>query len=337
MNKKIRVGVYGQYGHQIHEKLYRNPNAELVAVCNVTNEFVNEVETGCGKEIKVYNSLEDMLEDSSIDLVSLCSPKRVEQENDAIKCLLAGKHVYAEKPAAFSEKGLEKILRTAKETGFEFHEMADSIFIEPYWTAQKLVKSGKIGEVVQVYVQKSYPLNAYVRPQNEETDGGLIRQAGIHAIRFLEHITGVQVEHTKVYQTHLGNITSEGLYTASSWAMTLSNGGVASACVNYMNPLGFGKWGNESVRIFGTKGMLEITDGGDNTHIYTQDSNEGAIDVSESDCKDFFDLLVSHLLYGDKMPMTLEEELHPLRVVIRAFNNAECAKNVLNKMAYSLK
>lgn len=327
MNKKLRVGIYGQYGHQIHKKLYTNPNAELVAVCNVTDEFIKEIESGCGKKIKAYNALDDMLKDSSIDLVSLCSPQRIEQENDAVKCLLAGKHVYAEKPAAFSEKGLERILKVAEETGYEFHEMADSIFIEPYWSAMKTVKGGNIGEVVQVYVQKSYPLNIKSRPQNEETDGGLIRQAGIHAIRFLEHITGLSVKNVNVYQTHLGNIKNEGLYTASSWSMTLSNGGVASACVNYMNPSGFGKWGNESIRIFGTEGMLEITDGARRTHIYTQKSDEGAIDISDSDCKDFFDLLVSHLLYGEDMPMTLEEELHPLKVVIRAFDNAECVVN----------
>lgn len=324
MVKKLNVGLYGQNGHQIHEKLYCHANAELAAVCNVSAELVNEIERNCARKIKVFSSLEEMLRDDTIDLVSLCSPQRADQENDAIQCLLAGKHVYAEKPAAFSEEGLDKILQTAKQTGFEFHEMADSIFIEPYWTAQKLVRSGKIGEVVQVYVQKSYPLNAHSRPQNELKDGGLVRQAGIHAIRFLEHITGLEVEHVKVYQTHLGNIKSDGLYTASSWAMTLNNGGVASACVNYLNPKGFGRWGNETVRIFGTAGMIEIVDGARKTHIYTNDADEGEIDISQSDCRDFFDLLTDHLIFGNEMPMTLETELHPLRVVIRAFQNATC-------------
>ncbi len=323
MKKKLRIGLYGQNGHQIHEKLYCHTDAELAAVCNVSSEYLSEVEKGCNQKITVYDTLDDMLKDESIDFISLCSPIRADQENDAIKCLLAGKHVYAEKPAAFSEEGLERILKIAKETGYEFHEMADSIFIEPYWTAQKLVKSGKFGEIVQVYVQKSYPLNVNIRPQNEETDGGLVRQAGIHAIRFLEHITGLQVETVKVYQTHLGNIKTDGLYTASSWAMTLNNGGVASACINYLNPKGFGRWGNESVRIFGTDGMLEIVDGARKTHIYTQQTDEGEINISESDCQDFFDLLVQHLLYGSQMPMPQEEELHPLRVVIRAFDSAE--------------
>lgn len=324
MKKKLRIGLYGENGHQIHDKLYSNSNAELTALCNVSSEFISAVEKGCNRTIKVYCNLDEMLKDETIDLISLCSPQRADQENDAIKCLRAGKHVYAEKPAAFSEEGLDRILEVAKENGYEFHEMADSIFVEPYWSAKKIVRDGKIGEVVQVYVQKSYPLSLGHRPQNEEKDGGLIRQAGIHAIRFLEHITGLEIENVKVYQTHLGNIKSDGLYTASSWAMTLSNGGVASACINYMNPLGFGRWGNESIRIFGTEGMLEITDGGTKTHLYTHNSDEGPIDISNSDCKDFFDLLVRHLLYEDEMPMTLDEELHPLRVVIRAFNSAAC-------------
>ena len=56
--------------------------------------------------------------------------------------------------------------------------------------------------------------------------------------------------------------------------MTLNNGGVASACINYLNPKGFGLWGNESVRIFGTEGMLELFDGARKTHIYTNNADD---------------------------------------------------------------
>ena len=326
MNKKLRVGLYGNYGHQIQDKLYDNEDAELVAVSDVSDSFFSEIKEHCNNII-LYSSLEEMLKDTSIDLISFCSPKRSEQEEHVIMCLKAGKHVYAEKPAAFSEEGLERILAVAKENGCEFHEMADSVFIEPYWSVRKLVQSGKIGEVIQVYVQKSYPLNIENRPQDEETDGGLVRQAGIHAIRFLEHITGLQVKDVQVNQTHLGNITPDkGLYTASSWLMTLSNGGVASACVNYLNPKGFSRWGNESVRIFGTEGMVEITDGGQKTHLYTHNADEGEIDTHNSDCVDYFKLLTKHLLYGSDLPLSQEDELHPLRVVIRAFNSEKTVK-----------
>lgn len=321
--RKIKVAMYGNNGHQIYKKLFNNENSELVAVSCIDEELIKDFEVKYKKPIKKYNSLSEMLQNDEIELVSLCSPIRSEQEDDAIACLRAKKHVYAEKPGALSEEGLDRILAVSKETGYEFHEMADSAFYEPYWTARKLIKDGKIGQVVQVYVQKSYPLRANLRPQNEVEDGGLIRQVGIHAVRYLEHLTGLQVNEVKVTQTHLGNVMDDsGLFTASSWIMSLNNGGVASACINYLNPRGFKLWGNESIRVFGTEGMLEITDGGERTHVYTN-SDEGRIDVSGSHCRDFFDLLINHFLYGEEMEMTLEEELHPLRVVNRAFDCAQ--------------
>ncbi len=323
-NKKLRVGLYAHQGHQITAKLYDNPEAEIAALCLFEDDYVEGIREKCSNDIKVYNTLEDMLKDDNFDIVSLCSPMRSEQGQDAIKCLKAGKHVYAEKPAVFSEEELDEILKVAKECGKEFHEMADSVFVEPYWSVRKAVRDGKVGKVIQVFVQKSYPLGIEFRPQNEDKDGGLVRQAGIHGIRFLEHITGLQVEEVEVRQTHLGNTNpNEGLFTASSWLMTLSNGGVASACMNYLNPRTFTSWGNECVRIYGTEGFIEITDGGKHTHLYTHSADEGEIDTQNSDCEDFFQLLVRHFLYGDALPMTLEEELHPLRVVIRAFNNAK--------------
>lgn len=327
MDHKVRIGLYGRNGHQIHLKLNAHPDAELAAVCGFTEEQLEQLEADKAGKVKAYESLEEMLADEEIDLVSLCSPKRQDQAADAIKCLRAGKHVYAEKPGALTEEELEDILAAAKESGREFHEMTDTVYSEPYWSMRKLIRSGKIGKVVQVYVQKSYRLRLAARPQDEVTDGGLIRWVGIHAIRFLEHITGVKVKDVKVYQTHLGNKSeSEGLFTASSWAMTLENGGVASACVNYLNPKAFISAGNEAVRVFGTGGMVEITDGSSFSHVYTHENNEGEIDTSESDCRDYFDLYMEHLRYGNPMPMSLEEELHPLRVVIRAFEGAECTE-----------
>lgn len=319
--KKLKVGLYGRNGHQIEGKLKNNEYAELAAVCfrNLSDEAKERYEKN---GVKVCSSLDEMLKDDTVELVSLCSPRRADQENDAILCLKAGKHVYAEKPGAMTEAGLEKILQTAKDCGKEFHEYADTIFYEPYMSLRKIVESGKLGAVVQVYAQKSYPMGDS-RPQDEETDGGLVRWVGIHALRMVEHITKLKVDKIDAVRTHIGNPKGEGgLYTASSLMMTLENGGVASVCLNYLNPKGFGIWGNECVRVFGTKGMAEITDGGRHTHVYT-DIDEGEIDTSLSNCRDFFDMLAEHLLSGKDMPISLEEELHPLRVVIRAHEAAK--------------
>lgn len=326
MEQKLQIGIYGMNGHQIHMRLKDHPDGEIAAVCMTAEQWKNlENSIPNWANIPRYDSLAEMLQGTKLDMVSLCSPQRAEQERDAIRCLEAGCHVYAEKPAVLSEEGLDRVLETAERCGKEFHEIADTVYFEPFWSLRELVQSGRIGQVVQVYAQKSYPMNPGKRPQDEETDGGLIRWVGIHGMRFIEHITGLTVTEVEAVQTHLGNAElngvadgdNTGLYTAASLQMKLSNGGLATLCMNYLNPRSFPSWGNEHVRVFGTKGMAEITDGGRHSHVYTT-TDEGEIDTAHSTCVDYLDLLLRHLRYGEPMPMTLEEELHPLRVVIRA-------------------
>lgn len=46
--------------------------------------------------------------------------------------------------------------------------------------------------MVQVIAEKSYPYHER-RPRDEDVDGGLILQCGVHAMRFVEHVAGACV------------------------------------------------------------------------------------------------------------------------------------------------
>jgi predicted dehydrogenase len=231
----------------------------------------------------------------------------------------AGKHVYAEKPCAMNVEDLEAVMECSRKTGMEFHEMAGTALGQPYAAIRKIVLSGIIGEVVQVFAQKSYPYFS-ARPQDEAVDGGLICQNGIHAIRFIEHVACMKVEKVTAIETSRGNPVTGGLKMAASLLLQLEQGAIASVIANYLNPEGFGSWGNESLRIFGTKGFVEATDGGSKTRLIVGSEDLGSIDITEK-ADDFFDRFIDSLLSGRKMPFTVEEELHPTRIVIEAKNN----------------
>src|SRR5687767_4807116 len=97
--KKLGVAVYGINGHQIHRQLEGHEHAQLVA----TAAFDADKLTPAQREdpaIRHYSSLFELLKDTRVELVSLCSPRRADQAADAITCLKAGRHVYAEKPCA---------------------------------------------------------------------------------------------------------------------------------------------------------------------------------------------------------------------------------------------
>lgn len=311
--QKLGVALYGGNGHQLNPvKLARHPHAELVAVAGVKSGAT--VPEG----VKRYATLDALLADPRVQLVSLCSPRRADQARDAIKCLEAGKHVYAEKPSALTERELDAILAAAQRSGKEFHEMAGTVFAAEYAIIRRLVRDGAIGDVVQVFVQKSYRYGA-ARPQDEALDGGMFLQAGVHAARLVEHAGGVRMRSATGWETMFGKPAKdqgEGKIAGAA-QVQLENGGLATIIINYLNPGHPGlPHGMETLRIFGTRGFIESVDGGARTRLVTATKITEPLEKVPD--QDYFDFVAAHLVTGAAMPLTLEEELHPLRVLLRA-------------------
>ena len=318
---KIGIGLYGANGHQISALLADHPRAELMAVAAMERGKLPPA-LASNAAITVYPTLPELLRDSRVQLVSLCSPRRGDETRDAILCLEAGRHVYSEKPCALNEADLDRILAASSRTGCRFHEMAGSAFDQPYLAMREVVRSGVLGTIIHVFAQKSYPSMDWKRPQDEMVDGGLTRQAGVHGARFIEHVAGVRIRSVQTMETQLGNPQPDGqLRIASVSMMRLENGGVASLIINYLNPPTFGRWGNEHLRIFGLNGFLEATDGGAKTRLVLNDKDMGPIDPS-APSQDYFNFMVASILDKTPMPLSLEEELHPTRIVIRAKESA---------------
>ena len=319
----LGIGLYGTNGHQLRGQLIAHPHARLTAIAGIEPKWLPaELRTIDG--LRIHSTLEQLLADNRVDLVSLCSPRRADQARHATMALEMGRHVYAEKPSAMTEGDLDMILAAARCSGRSFHEMAGTAFDQPYLEMRRLVAAGAIGQVVQVLAQKSYPYHDQ-RPADEDVDGGIIMQCGIHAVRMIEHVAGVSVEEVQAIETPLGSGRDDGLRIAACLMLKLSNGGVAGIVANYLNPKGFGRWGNETLRIFGTKGMLESTDGGTKTRLIVGDTDHGPIDTS-APARDYFDRVLADLLGLLPLPLTLEEELHPTRIVIRAKQSAAAAE-----------
>ncbi len=321
LNRKIGIGLYGTNAHQVHRRLIDHPNAVLVAVAEIARETLPPP-LQARADVSFYDTLDELIADPRIDLVSLCSPRRREQAQQACRCFEAGKHVYAEKPCALSEEELDRIIATADRAGRIFHEMAGTAFEQPYAAMRQVVQSGVLGPIVQVFAQKSYPYHNN-RPQDEDVDGGLTTQVGVHALRMIEHVAGQRITEIHALETQWGNPNPSGdLRIATSYMMRLEAGGIASVIANYLNPPGMGSWGNEHLRIFGTDGFVETTDGGTKTRLIVGNEDRGPLDTSEP-TTDYFDRFVTFLRYGTPiMPLSLDEELHPTRMLLRARDDA---------------
>jgi len=331
----INIALYGINGHQLPLLLPPQIRGRVVAVAGYPAARLDEalgVGTAERRAVREYGALDELLADPTVELVSLCSPRRSEQPAEALCCLQAGKHVLAEKPGAFTDAQLDELLKTAQETGREFREMLDYSMLEPnVLIMRRLVEEGSLGTVVQVQAQKSYPWFD-ARPRDFDTDGGLIRQAGIHATRFIIGATGLKIVEVSAVGTNLGNPGPGQMHMAAVVTMALENGALAALSLNYLNPANFGSWGNEHLRIHGTKGMVESVDGFRRHRLYLPDRESTALPLVEDVSTSYLEHYINFLLDGTPFPTRREEELAALRAVIAAHQAALSGERVRVKL-----
>ncbi|MCL1856751.1 MAG: Gfo/Idh/MocA family oxidoreductase [Kiritimatiellaeota bacterium] len=315
----IPVGLWGSNGHQIHGVVERYPELKVVAFGAFADDAALRAQYPEAVPCATYEALLDV---PGVRLVSLCSPLRGDQAGQAIAALKRGIHVYAEKPCCTTEAELDNVIAVAATGGAIFHEQAGTVCDQPWWAMRQIAQSGQLGDIVQVVAQKSYPFQDW-RPLSETVDGGLTAQSGVHALRLVEHVTGIRIATIDALETSLGETRpGSDLKMASSMMGRLDNGGLFSATANYLNQPGVGTWGNEMLRVFGTHGMLEACDGGTRTRLVLGNDDCGTLDTSAQP-PDWLRCFLDQILHGTPMPFDLATELHPTRMVLRAHHAAQ--------------
>ncbi|HVX66961.1 MAG TPA: Gfo/Idh/MocA family oxidoreductase [Bryobacteraceae bacterium] len=110
------VGVRGQ-GHTHIERYAKMPNVEIVALCDVDESVLShrlgDVEALGKKRPAGYTDLRKLLEDRSIDAVSIATPNHHHTLQTIWACQ-AGKHVYVEKPCSHDMFEARQIVAAAK-------------------------------------------------------------------------------------------------------------------------------------------------------------------------------------------------------------------------------
>ncbi len=333
MGENLKIACYGSNGHQISYAVAKTSRVHLTGVSGVPKESFEKLKSempDAYRDAKWFETLEDMLAGAGAELVSICSPRRDRQHEDIIKALEAGAHVYAEKPLSTSLEGLDAVRAAAAKAGRQVRAMMGMIYLPVYRSMREIVASGKLGTVVQVFAQKSYPYHDR-RPQDRGIDGGIIGQASIHAVSFVRYVTGAEFEEVFAMDTGAGNPKRGSLQMAAQYVARLSGGALCAILCNYCNPPGIGFWGNDQIRVFGTEGMAESVDGGTRTLLAVGKEKPHPLpcECEKAAVPDpLFQDYVVHLLDGKPMLLSQEDSIANTLVVLKAQESADSGKPV---------
>lgn len=151
---KVKIGVLG--AGAISGIYFKNltkvfTEVEIVAVCDL---FVQKAKEAAEeyKIPKVYGTMEEMLADEELEIIlNLTRPNEHYKTTKA--ALLAGKHVYSEKPlAAVYEEG-EELAALAREKGLLLGGAPDTFLGAGIQTCRRLIDDGFIGDVIGAQAQ----------------------------------------------------------------------------------------------------------------------------------------------------------------------------------------
>ena len=150
-NDTVRVACVGVRGQgQSHIKAYaKMADVEIAAICDVDESVleqrVKEAEDLTKKRPAAFTDLRKVLEDKSIDAISIATPNH----NHALQAIWgcqAGKDVYVEKPCAYNIFEAKQLLAAAKKYNRMVQHGTNGRSSTSMQEAVKLVREGVIGE-----------------------------------------------------------------------------------------------------------------------------------------------------------------------------------------------
>lgn len=105
--------------------------------------------------VNYTSEIEDVLKDPEIQLVVLSVPSSVHYKL-AKQCLEAGKNVLVEKPFTNTVEEAKELFELAKEKGLFVQAYQNRRFDSDFLTTQKVIESGKLGDILEVEMHFDY-------------------------------------------------------------------------------------------------------------------------------------------------------------------------------------
>jgi myo-inositol 2-dehydrogenase/D-chiro-inositol 1-dehydrogenase len=191
--QKLHIGVIGagRIGRVHAETLaFRLPESQIVAITDVNREAAQSLAARCNI-LKVAASSDEILADPQIEAVLICSSTNTHADliEQAAK---AGKHIFCEKPIAFSLEQIDHALAAVKAAGVQLQIGFNRRFDANFARVRQAVASGEIGTPSLMHIISRDP--APPPPAYVKVSGGIFMDMTIHDFDMARFLIGDEVE-----------------------------------------------------------------------------------------------------------------------------------------------
>lgn len=224
--KKIKFAVvgFGNIGRRHVQHILNNADAELVSICDI--KTIDEKIEG----VNYFSSLEEMLQDKTIDVVNVCTPNYLHHTH-TILSLQNKKHVVCEKPMAISVSTCDEMIKAAEENDRTIFVVKQNRYNEPVKQVKKLLNENVLGSIYFININCFWNRNEYYYNESnwrgkKELDGGCLFTQFSHFIDILYYLFG-EIKNVKGLMKNFNHAYTE-VEDSGSFVMETMNGAIVN-------------------------------------------------------------------------------------------------------------
>ena len=316
----LRVGLIS--AAHVHTPSYAhnfsaNPRAEIVGLWD--DDLTRGTEFAEKRAIPFFSELSELLAVCDAVAISSENTKHLAHIETAAN---AGKHIICEKPVVVRQADFDKVRVAVEGNNVKFMTAFPCRFSPAYQSLKQRVRSGELGEIKAINATNrgQCPKMWFIQP--ELSGGGAMIDHVVHVADLLRDLLGEEPSHVE------GQIGSN-VYGGKDWddtaMVTLDYpGGVfATLDSSWSRPSSFRTWGDVTLKVVGTKGVLNVNLFDQSLHHYKNDRSKSYVDQGYGSDLDgaMMGAFVDACLDNAEIPVTLEDGLAAARVSLRAYES----------------
>lgn len=265
MITSIALIGYGYWGPNVARDLFSNKHFLLTHICDLREDRLEKARTIYPDSIAFETDMRKIFENEKVDAVAIAVETSAHFEV-ARSALLAGKHVYIEKPFTSNTREAEELAELAAERGLVIHVDHIMVFHPAIKIISELVHNGEIGDVLYFDCSR---LNL----GNLKNDVSSMWDLSVHDLSIIDFITdGAEIVEVKA-------MGANPYSTRASLAFLLVRyrGFIASIRSNWVSPIK-----ERKMIIAGSKKMIVFDDVAPINNLIIYDKGfEGTLEYQE--------------------------------------------------------
>ena len=316
----LRVGLIS--AAHVHTPSYAhnfaaNPRAEIVGLWD--DDIARGTEFAEKRGIPFYNSLDALFQNCDAVAISSENTKHISHIEAAAN---AGRHIICEKPVVVRRDDFEKVREVITRNNVKFMTAFPCRFSPAYQSLKQRVNSGELGEIKAINATNRGQCPGMWFIQPELSGGGAMIDHVVHVADLLRDLLGDEPSHVD------GQIGSN-MYGGTNWddtamvTLDYPNGVFVTLDSSWSRPKSFRTWGDVTLKVVGTKGVLNVNLFDQSLGHYKNDREKTYADQWYGSDLDgaMMGAFVNACLDNAEIPVTLEDGLAAAQVSLRAYES----------------